>query len=321
MLLCLHHQRLGLRGALPGHRSTPTWWCLHFLGPGAPLEAGSGPLLGADEALPDVLLATTLLAWRRWRLRGVRRESSVDLCSGSSLKMLFTGLDPGAKKSTQPGGQSLTAPLPGAYGWGLVYLCRLGPFQMTTSGTCNLRVQWAHSGWNTRRQGRSDPLPCGLPPPHPRPHLLGKANKTWNCLLGPLLGTDAQLPRGTLKNYSCLFEIQLQLGVLCFYLPNLATPEVRLSEPPLDPSGLNPCPPTRAGTSLILPSKDQAPGSPPDHREQWEKFPITLLRVPPQGLGTGLFCTSNDMHPSFSSSKGFMSLSQQHCDSLNSLPL
>lgn len=47
---------------------------------------------------------------------------------------------------------------------------------------------------------------------------------------------------------------------------------------------------------------------------------MTLLRVPPKGLGTGLFCTSNDMHPSFSSSKGFTSLSQQHCDSLNSLP-
>lgn len=47
---------------------------------------------------------------------------------------------------------------------------------------------------------------------------------------------------------------------------------------------------------------------------------MTLLRVPPKGLGTGLFCTLNDMHPSFSSSKGSMSLSEQHCDSLNSQP-
>lgn len=46
----------------------PTWWCLHFPGPGAPLEAGSGPLLGVGEALPDVLLATSLPAWHQWRL-------------------------------------------------------------------------------------------------------------------------------------------------------------------------------------------------------------------------------------------------------------
>ena len=201
--------------------------------------------------------------------------------------MLFTGLDPGAKKSTQPGGQSLTAPLPGAYGWGLVYLCRLGPFQMTTSGTCNLRVQWARSGWNTRTQGRSDPLPCGLPPTHPCTHLLGKANKTWNCLLGPLLGTDAQWPRGTLKNYSCLFEIQLQLGVLCFYLPNLATPEVGLSEPPLDPSGLNPCPPTRAGTSLIPPSKDQATWVTPRSQGTVGEVPDDSAEGPSPGSGDG----------------------------------
>lgn len=162
---------VGLRGALPGHCSTPTWWCLHFPGPGAPLEAGLGPLLRVGEALPDVLLATTLPAWHQWRLGGVRRESSADLCSGSSLKMLFTGLGPGAKKSTQPGASPSW--LPGAYGWGLVYLCRLGPFQTTTSGTCNLRVQWARSGWNTRTQGRLDPQPCGLPRPHPCPHLSG----------------------------------------------------------------------------------------------------------------------------------------------------
>lgn len=48
---------------------------------------------------------------------------------------------------------------------------------------------------------------------------------------------------------------------------------------------------------------------------------MTLLRVHPKGLETGLFCTLNDMHPSFSSSKGSMSLSEQHCDSEFTTPL
>lgn len=78
-----------------------TWWFLHCFGPRAPPSAGRGPWRGAGEALPDVLLATMLLAWRPWRLER-RTESSVDFCSGTSLRMLFIGLGRKAKKSTYP---------------------------------------------------------------------------------------------------------------------------------------------------------------------------------------------------------------------------
>lgn len=141
-------------------------------------------------------------------------------------------------------------------GRGPISLCGLRTCRGVT--WCRALITCGHSGHALAgahaAQGGTRSLVASPGPPLP----LGECVCTCACMCKSFPWATARPPRtSTMALKSCVFEIHIQRGVLDFYLPHPATPEVGFSSCRAAPGAVRPeslSPPTGAGSAQFLTS-------------------------------------------------------------------